>query len=366
MNALAVSGWSAVSAAGIGAREFSQSILSGRTALRVPGSGEPVPSDEPVGCVPGFDIREVLGRKNTRSMDRITALAVLTVGRLLDEESAAGHQPGDDTALVLGTSAGSVQSMMDFTKDSFVQHKPYMVDPARFPNAIMNRAAGQSAIWHGLQGPNTTVAGGQVAGLFALRYADRLHRYGHARTVLCGAVEELSRQRAWLERHRGEDRDPTPMGEGCAIFRLESPADARAHGRPVLAQLVSTAVRVYPSPAELPGALSDCARAALETADASAADVWALAADLTTAQVTELAALLGGAPRRITSAAVLGNTGAASAALQLATVLAYAKADKASGGRLVLVASADRDGMAGVAAFRLPAHQEDDNREAEL
>lgn len=354
MSGLAVSGWSAVSAAGIGAQEFRDGILSGRTGLRVLDSDEPVPSDEPAGRVPGFDIRGLLGRKNTRSMDRINALAVLTVGRLLDGVKAKEHgHDGDDTGLVLGTSTGSVQSMMDFTEDSFVQLKPYLVDPARFPNAIMNRAAGQSAIWYGLRGPNATIAGGQVSGLFALRYADRLHRYGHARSVLCGAVEELSPQRTWLERRREDGGDPASLGEGCAVFRLESPAEATAHGRPVLAHLVATAFRVYPSPAEIPVVLAECARSVLEAEKTSPADVWALAADLTDTQLTGLAEVIGDGPLRIAPAAVLGDTGAASAALQIAAVLSHAEENQASRGRLALVASIDRDGMAGVAALRL-------------
>ncbi|HEY1575351.1 MAG TPA: beta-ketoacyl synthase N-terminal-like domain-containing protein [Pseudonocardiaceae bacterium] len=351
MTGLAVSGWSAVSAAGMAARDFSDAILRAQP-------DEPASGDRG-GCVPGFDIRAVLGRKNTRSMDRITALAVLTVGRLMDGERTDGQEPDDeDTGLVLGTSTGSVQSMMDFTRDSFVQRKPYLVDPARFPNAIMNRAAGQSAIWYGLRGPNATVAGGQVAGLFALRYADRLHRYGHARSVLCGAVEEFSPQRTWLERRRQDGAESAPLSEGCAVFRLESAEDAGAHGRRVRAHLVATSFRVYPSQAEVPAVLADCVRSVLKTADLSAADVWAVAADGTEAQLAGVTELVGDGPRRIAPAAILGDTGAASAAFQVASVLSHAEADRSSDGRLALVASVDREGMAGVAAFLVPVRSD--------
>lgn len=336
MSELAVSGWAAVSAAGLAARDFHDAILGARHA-------------EPSGCVPDFDIRAVLGRKNTRSMDRITALAVCTVGRLLE-----GERIDEDTGLVLGTSTGSVQSMMDFTRDSFVQHKPYLVDPARFPNAIMNRAAGQSAIWHGLRGPNATVAGGQVAGLFALRYAERLHRYGHASSVLCGAVEELSPQRAWLERHRKDRTGSLPLGEGCAVFRLESAEDAGAHGRRVLARLVATAFRVYRSPDEIRSVLADCVRSVLKAADVPAAEVWALATDIADDRLAGVTEVIGDRPRRIAPAAVLGDAGAAAGAFLVAAVLAHAEADPSARGRLALVASLDRDGMVGVAALGVP------------
>lgn len=356
---LAVTNWSSVSAFGIGAREFSAGVLSGQPGLRDTEQDQPALPAEPAGSVPGFDLRQVLGRKNTRTMDRVTGLAVLTIGRLLDGERAAGYElDSAQTGLVLGTTNGSVQSMMDFTKDSLTRDRPYLVDPARFPNAVMNCAAGQSAIWHGLRGPNTTIASGQVAGLSALSYAARLHRSQHARSVLCGAVEELSPQRTWLECQRREDRGCAPLGEGCAIFRLESAEDARAAGHPAFAYLLATAFRVYASTAEIPGVLADCASSVLKAAGASAEDVWILAGDLTDAQHADLTELIGDGPRRIGLVTAIGDTGAASAALQVAAVLSHANTDQASRGRLALVASIDRDGLAGIAAFRLPSQSE--------
>lgn len=317
---LAVSGWSAVSAAG---------------------------------QIPEFDIRETLGRKKTRAMDRVTGLAVWTVGQLLDAERQAGQElDGDRTGLVLGTTTGSVQSMMDFSRDSFTNAKPHLVDPSRFPNAVMNRAAGQTAIWYGLRGPNATIASGQVAGLSALRYSARLCRSGHAKSVLCGSVEELTSLRSWLEDKRQDGGDPMPLGEGCAVFRLESPSDAGAAGRPVLAHLLATAFRMYGSAHDIPGALADCAASVLKSAGASSSDVWAVAADLTEAQERGLSGVVGDGPRRIRLAPRLGDTGAASAALQLDSVLSDAAEDPAARGRLALVAAVDRDGLTGVAALR--------------
>jgi 3-oxoacyl-[acyl-carrier-protein] synthase II len=304
--------------------------------------------------VPGFDIRQLLGRKNTRAMDRITGLTVLAVGALLGTEPAAGNRHGDGTTgLVLGTTNGSVQTMMDFTRDSFTQDKPYLVDPARFPYSVMNCAAGQSAIWHRLRGPNTTIASGQVAGLAALSYGARLHRFGHVASVVCGATEELTGQRVWLERQRQDGSGSAPLGEGCAVFRLEAPTDARAAGRPIHAYLLATAFRVYPHPDAVSGVVADCASSVLKAAGAGAEEVWVVAADLPEAQAAGLAEVVGGRPRWIHLTATLGDTGAASAAFQVAAVLSHASVDHTASGRLALVASVDRDGLAGVAALRL-------------
>lgn len=348
---LALSSWSAVSPFGIGAEAFIEGITSGRGGLSRRAPDEPSLPTGLNGGVPGLGIRQVLGLKNTRTMDRITALAVLTVGKLLDGERECGAPVDPDgTGLVLGTTAGSVQSMMEFTRDSFTRDRPYLVDPARFPNGVMNCAAGQSAIWHGLRGPNATVAAGQVAGLSALSYAARLHRFGHARSVLCGAVEELSRQRTWLESRRGKG-GAGPLGEGCAIFRLESAEDAQAQGRTVAAHLLATAFRVCSDTAAIPGTLAQCATSVLRAASASSDDVWLVAADLIGDQHAGLRAVVGTRPRWVGLVSALGDTGAASGALQVAAVLSHAATDPAAAGRLALVASVDRDGLAGVAAL---------------
>src|SRR5699024_7600310 len=97
---------------------------------------------------------------------------------LLHEDGERLPGIGEDAGLVLGTHTGSAQSIMDFTRESLVSAKPFYVDPSLFPNTVMNCAAGQSAIWHQLKGPNTTIAGGRGTGLLALQYALRLQRAG--------------------------------------------------------------------------------------------------------------------------------------------------------------------------------------------
>jgi len=344
---LALTGWSAVSPLGLGARAFSEGMRDGHSGVRDYDEPEPAGMSR-VATVPAFDIREVLGPKNTRSMDRATALAVATVGKLLE-----GRAEGDgrDIGLVLGTTTGSVQSMMDFTRDSLTEDKPFLVDPARFPNTVMNCAAGQCAIWHGLYGPNTTVAGGQATGLTALNYAARLQQSGHAETVLCGAVEEFSAQRAWLERRaRAGDETVPVLGEGCAVFLLESVRAARLAGRPVLAELLAVDLRVYD--ADPRGGLADSVRAGLAAARVTADEVWTVAGDESSAGALD-EVFAAGRPRRLCVEPALGDTGAAAAAMRLAAVLAAAEHDPDADGRAAVVTSVDRDGLLGCAVLRL-------------
>ena len=341
-----ISGWSAVSPYGMGAEPFTAGIGARASAVR-PHGGERWPGTEArAGAVPDFDARVALGGKGTRTMDRATALAVAAVGMLL----ADSQDDHDESALVLGTSAGSVASIMGFTRDALTRDKPYLVDPARFPNTVMNCAAGQSAIWHGLRGPNVTVAGGQVTGLLALNYAVRLHRRGYAKRVLFGAVEELSVERAWLEWHaRRSSDEPFVLGEGCAVLMLEAPDCARRAGRAALADVLAVEVAAAPEPAAASAALERCIGRALARADVAPSDVWAVAA-AGAAEEEAIGRALGGAPLSVPSWELLGDTASVSAAFQLTATLALAGCERPGAGAIALITSTDRDGQLGLRA----------------
>lgn len=368
-----ISAWTAVSPLGPHGADFTAGLRPGRTA------GQPLDPEEwsapfrEACLVPDFRIRQILGRKGTRSMDRATGLAVIALRGLLDgddgggggdrgEERAGARLPGvgEHTGLALGTSTGSAQSIMDFTRDSLVGEKPFFVDPARFPNTVMNCAAGQSAIWHGLRGPNTTIAGGRATGLLTLQYALRLQRAGRAESVLCGAVEEFSSARAWLEWHARDDGDRAAvLGEGAAVWLLEPDASAREHGRGGLAEVAGLEFGCAPDPAAARTVLGDAIHRLLDRTGVAPGEIRAVADSRAPgaegeAERAALADALGGhQPPTITAADTIGDTCAASAAFQIAAVLALAERGEIAPGGHALVTTADRDGVVGAALLRI-------------
>ncbi|MGT2533055.1 beta-ketoacyl synthase N-terminal-like domain-containing protein [Streptomyces nojiriensis] len=356
---MVVSGWSAVSPFGVGGDSFRGGISAGRTAIgAVDREAFPGPFAEGA-VVPDFTAAKYVGKKGTRTMDRVTALAVTAVGGLIEGFREELTARSEQTALVLGTGSGSVQSIMDFTRDALAGERPYHVDPARFPNTVMNRAAGQSAIWHGIKGPNTTVAGGSLTGLLALGYALRLHRGGHCSRVLVGAAEEYSTQRSWLEWHgRDEEERDTPLGEGSAVFLLETSEDARAAGRTPLARIGATGFRAFHSPDGARDALAVCVRGALEKAGVAAGAVRLVAplgsgGPLVAQEEAAVTDVLGADadPRWVRIRPLVGDTSAASAALQLAAVLAAAGERGLAPGEAALVTGVERDGLVGCAVL---------------
>ncbi|MFF8814001.1 beta-ketoacyl synthase N-terminal-like domain-containing protein [Streptomyces pactum] len=352
-----ITAWAAVSPFGIGRKVFRDGLLADAPAA----PGEPAGPDAGAFTVPGFDAREVLGKKGTRSMDRVTALAAATVGELLRTTPGLADEAGPHPrrAIVLGTTTGSAQSMMDFTRSSLTEARPYLVDPARFPNTVMNCAAGACAIRYQLKGPNATIGGGRAAGLHALNYARRLHRTGRAGSVLCGGAEEYTAARAWLQHHARPDGDERAvLGEGCAMVFIE-PAGAGGDERPGLAEVLAVEFGVHDDQAGPAEVLAGCVRRALEAADAAPDRVWAVAPGGAAGPLGEgeragLAQALGGAaPRRVTCAPLIGDTSAAAASFQLVSLLALAESDPAAAGRLALVTAVDPGGTVGCAVLRM-------------
>ena len=349
----AVTAWSAVSPYGVGRDAFAEGLRTGRATAVAPDPEVWQVPDAEAHLVPVRAMAVLLGRKGTRAMDRATGLAVATVGDLL------AHAPdsrvkvtGEGAALVLATAAGSVQSMMDFTRDGLVSEKPYFVDPARFPNAVMNRAAGACAIWHQMKGPNATIAGGRASGLHALRYTQRLLRAGRATAVVCGAVEEYSNARSWLEWHtrRDGDDDPYVLGEGCAVLQIE-PTDNENALVEVLAVELGVAAGTGPT-----DVLADCLRLAVDRAGIGPNDVWAVARSgvggrLGEQEAQAVAQVLG--TGHIAVPTPIGDLSGAAAVFQVVAALVLAAAEPDAAGRVVAVTSVDRDGHTGCALLRL-------------
>ena len=346
-----ITAWEAYSPLGHGA----QAHTDGLRAVGSRGSARP----EVRPAVRGFDVRETLGRTGTRSMDRAAGLAVTTTRRLLDRVGAAealltggaplaGYAP-TDVGVVLGVS-DPVKSGMDFLRDTWTRDKPYDVDPSHVPRTLMNFAAGQCAIWHGVRGPNATICGSHATALLTLNYARRLQRNGHARAVIWGAVEELSDDRAAVESARTSTDRGRPPGEGCVMLLLESAPVERTP----LAGVLAVEFGVWADLGGIRDALAGCLSRALGRAAVPRDEVFAVAplscAGLPgAAERAGAADVLGSVPVLTKTADAIGDTGAASAAFQIVELLVAG----AGSGRVGVVTTADGEGRVGCALLRV-------------
>lgn len=361
---LALGGWGVLCSAGIGAAAFRAALSSARPAPDVSSlypEALPVPAGH---ALLDFDARALLGRKGTGALDRRTALALVACRQALaDGGVSVTDENRQRIGVVLGTTWGSLKAMSDYTKDSVLEERPYLVEPARFPNTVMNCAAGQAAIWNGLKGVNATIAGGTLAFLNVLDYAGNLLRCRHADTLLAGAVEEFTPHSAWA--HHLMQATLAPAGEAALVFVVERLADARAAGRRVNAELLAVATGFAPTGADgrrADVALAGCIRRVLARAGVAASDVARVAragyADAREpVELAALAAVFGvGGPPTIAPKAVFGECQAATGALQVAALIEEHHADAKPDQRLALVTGCTDDGAVGAALLRTYGH----------
>jgi 3-oxoacyl-[acyl-carrier-protein] synthase II len=356
VTAIDVVGCGVVSPAGVGLDALAEALGRGAAAPPAAPEGPDAPGGE---AFPGSGARAVtdfrpaerLGKRGLSRLSRTDQLAMVACGQaleLLDRPLTDEERPR--TGIVLGTGAGSVRRWAEFTRDTFVQERPYMVNPSHFPGTLMNAAAGQTAIRFGITGVNATLAGGPVAGLAALRYARNSLLNDHADLILAGGVEELSAQTAWAWERTAGLLPGNGVGEGGAIALLRRGAD-----RP-LARLLACELG-FADPADGPSGvgrrLAEAVRDALKAGEVDPADVgvvavggaarrgWSAAEERALREVFE-----GAGPERLRVQPVLGETHSASASLQLAGLLARWRGG-APGERVGLVTALGPDGQAG-------------------
>jgi len=331
MSPVVISAWSALTSAGIGPATVAARLRdhSGSPGGREVGSGSGYGEELPASrahVLDGFDIRAQLGRKGTSSFDRVTGLAVVCCREALD--AAAMDLDAARRARIgvsLGTTVGSLRSTSDYTRETLVAEKPYLVNPMQFPSTVMNCAAGQVAIRFGLRGVNATIAGGPLAFLNGVRYAGMTIERGYADVMLTGAAEEYTPHRAWLSHLTGAT-GPLVTGEGAAMFVLRRP------GLPAWAGTDPDAMILAISTAYGPGggvqadqALTGCVRRALHRAAVTGAEVsTVVTGESGTSDVSEFlpaTAALGHEPGRLLPKLSFGECGAASGAIALGALL---------------------------------------------
>jgi 3-oxoacyl-[acyl-carrier-protein] synthase II len=371
VTALAITAAGVVTPAGLGLTALGEALAQGRVA-----GGDPVGvTDEslpprPVLVAPELPVAELLGRKGNRSLDRTTKLALIATRLAVDAAQATGQDAGPvttaRTGVVLGTSTGSIRSSSTYSRETVELEKPYLVNPVLFPNTVMNCAAGQIAIRHGLHGVNATLAGGHLSALQAFRYARNALRQGHADRLLVGGVEEFCAQSAWGWHRSGALAAETAVGEGAALLLVEPADTARESGRPVLAEALACEIGfggagIASAPGGLTAAVTRVVTTALERSgvDPSEVDAVSLGASgqigLERIEERGVAAALGGAlpERALRAKRALGESFSAGGAVQVAAVLAAWEWDAVpAGGGQAVVTSVSADGAVGCLVLR--------------
>lgn len=143
------------------------------------------------GEVKDFDAKQYFGPKGLRLLDRSTRLLVAASKlAIADSGFVITEENSDDVGVSVGTTLGSLKSIAEFDEVT-LKEGPRYVNPALFPNTVINSPASQVNIWNNIQGFSTTLSTGFTSSIDALSYAYDFFQMERAKVIYAGSVEEL-------------------------------------------------------------------------------------------------------------------------------------------------------------------------------
>ncbi|MCU0665690.1 MAG: beta-ketoacyl-[acyl-carrier-protein] synthase family protein [Candidatus Omnitrophica bacterium] len=192
---IVITGIGVLAANGISKDAFWNSIFSGQSGIKpitlFDVSGHKI---KLAGQINDFKPEDILGPKGLRTLDRSTKLLSCASKFALDDAKLVITEDNcSNIGFACGNTLGSVYSISEFDKEAIIDGPQY-VNPAHFPNTVINSPSGQVSIRFNIKGFNATISTGFCASLDALGYALDFIKSGRIKTVLASTVEEFCLQ----------------------------------------------------------------------------------------------------------------------------------------------------------------------------
>ena len=252
-----ITGIGALTPLGKTAPDFWNGLISGKSGVR------PIThfdiSDLPTkfaGQIENYDSNDYFDRKEARRLDPVTQYALISADEAIkDSKIDLDSINKDRVAVIVGTGIGG---MITFFEQSVAlhEHGSRGVNPFFIPMLIPDIAAGQISIKYGFRGANYCAVSACATGSHNIGLAYDSIKYGNSDMALCGGTESpvwrigvagfssmraLSRRNDEPERASrpfDKDRDGFVLGEGAAMFFLESLDSALARGARIYGEII--------------------------------------------------------------------------------------------------------------------------------
>jgi 3-oxoacyl-[acyl-carrier-protein] synthase II len=199
--------------------------------------------------VKGFDPVPLIGRKESRRMDRYTQFAVAAVSEALRNARLSVPLPSPDrTGVMIGSGLGGLGTLTR-ELEGLGRNGPGRVNPFMIPMMLAD-------ILFGARGPNHAVVSACASGTNAIGEAAEIIRRGAADVMISGGAEAVIQPIAiagfsvmgalskrndspqTASRPFDKNRDGFIAGEGSGILILEELEYARSRKAPILAEIL--------------------------------------------------------------------------------------------------------------------------------
>ena len=206
--------------------------------------------------IKGFDPVAFLDRKEARKVDRFTQIALVASDQAVKDAGISKENIDvDRVGVVLGSGIGGLitfqEEVINFAKgDGTPRFNPFFI-----PKMILDIAAGQISMRHGLRGPNFAVVSACASSTNAMMEAANLIKLGKADIILTGGAEAVvseagvggfNAMKALSERNDSpktasrpydKDRDGFVMGEAAGVVVFEELEHARKRGAKIYCEV---------------------------------------------------------------------------------------------------------------------------------
>jgi nodulation protein E len=291
--------------------------------------------------VRGFDPAQHFDAKRIGLMDRFAQFAIVAArSAVKDAQLELTEEIALEAATIVGNGAGGMTTLDDAYFKLYGQNAT-RAHPLSVPRLMANAACSHISMDLGLKGPTFTTVSACASGTHAIGQAFQMVRSGQAPIALTGGTEAcltLGTFKAWEAlrvlsadtcRPFSRNRTGLVLGEGAAMFVLETREAAMARGAPIYAELLGFGMSAdaHDITAIDPGGAARAMRAALKDGKLNPQDVDYVNAHGTGTMLNdkgETAALrmaFGDAADQLavsSSKAVLGHSLGAAGALELA------------------------------------------------
>jgi len=242
------------------------------------------------GEVKNLDLDALLGKRETKKMDRFTQLSLAAADECMADAGLDREKENLDRCGVIFSSGIGGFETVGQAHQRGSERGWDAVSPFMIPMIISNMAAGHMAIRYGFRGMCSCVVTACAGGTNAVGDAFRHIRDGYAEVMLCGGGEAaitplaIGGFTAMKALHEGEDplrasipfdaeRSGFVMGEGAGALLLEELGHAQARGAKIYAEVVGYGANcdAHHITAPAPGGAGGAACMAQALADAGVA-----------------------------------------------------------------------------------------------
>jgi len=204
-----------------------------------------------------FNAEEYMAPKDLRKFDPFVPFGVASATQAIKD---SGIEVNEATCarigVAMGAGIGGLSTIEENTAKWLEAKTPRKISPFFIPGSIINAAAGQVSIQHGLRGPNIALVTACTTSTHSIGLACRLIQYGDADIMVAGGSEMAftplgvgsfcqaralslrNDEPARASRPWDQDRDGFVMAEGGGAVVLEEYEHARARGARIYAELV--------------------------------------------------------------------------------------------------------------------------------